>query len=143
MAVGCAVVVCDYGGLGCMVNSESFAELRTLNFGGGVLTRPLDPALIVAEIEKYDASDAKLVSDRVRREADLTNAVQEWIELYDDVLRERVGGESQRAEELAALADYLKEWGYESRIAWEHRRIGTYLNWPIVGLFLKKLLKKK
>lgn len=143
MAVGCAVVVCDYGGLGGMANSESFAEWRNLNFGGGVLTRPLDPALIVAEIEKYDADDAKLVSDRIRREAGLTGAVQEWIEFYNEVLREHVGGESQRNQELEALAEYLKEWGYESRIAWEHRRVGAYLKWPIMGFFLRLLLKKK
>ena len=77
MAVGCAVVVCDSGGLGSMVNSESFAEFRKLNFGGGLLTRPLDHALIVAEIQKYDVDDAKLVSDRVRNEANLTGAVEE------------------------------------------------------------------
>ena len=44
---------------------------------------------------------------------------------------------------LAALSDYLNEWGYESRIAWEQRRIGAYLNWPIVGYCIRRLLKKK
>lgn len=142
MAVGCAVVVCDFGGLGRMVNPETFAELRSLNFGGGVLTRPLDPELIVAEIQKYNVDDVKLVSDRVRREAGLTSALDEWIELYHDVLTEHGVAGNQHEEELAALADYVVEWGYDARITWENRRVGTYLRWPIVGFWLRRLLKK-
>ena len=32
MAVGCAVVVCDFAGLGQKVRPQTFAELRALNF---------------------------------------------------------------------------------------------------------------
>ena len=76
-----------------------------------MLTRPLDPELIAAEIRKYNVNDVKLVSDRVRREAGLTSAVDEWIELYHDVLAEHSENGSQHAQELAALADYVAEWG--------------------------------
>ncbi len=143
MAVGCAVVVCDFSGLGRMVSAETFAELRRLNFGRGTLSRPLDPELIVAEIQKYNVNDVKLVSDRVRHEADLTSAVTEWIELYHEVLSEYAGAEHHHAEELAALADYVVEWGYDARIAWEKQRIGAYLRWPIVGGWLRRLVKRE
>lgn len=142
MAVGCAVVVCDFGGLGQMVRPQTFAELRALNFGGGVLTRPLDPELITNEIRKYDAAEAKLVSERVRREADLSCAVDEWMEIYQEVIREQAAAGSRHTEELAALGDYVSEWGYDARIAWEEKRIAKFLNWPVAGTLLRYWLKK-
>lgn len=143
MAVGCAVVLCDFGGLGPMVTAKAFAVLRPLNFGRGTLTRPLDPAMIVAEIQKYDPDDAKLVSERVRQEADVSCAVLDWVELYREVCSDYVGKVSQRGEESAALADYLVAWGYDARVAWEKQRLGTYLGWPIVGGWLRRWLRKE
>ena len=137
MAVGCAVVVCDFGGLGQMVRPQTFTELRALNFGGGVLTRPLDPELIANEIRKYDADEAKLVSDRIRSEADLTCAVDEWLEIYQEAVSEHAAAGSCREQELAALADYMSEWGYDARIAWEKKRIAAALDWPLIGTWLR------
>jgi hypothetical protein len=142
MATGCAVVLCDFAGLGSMVTPERFPEFRKLNFGAGVLTRPLDPELIVAEIRQYNVNEVKMVVDQVRREASLTSAVDEWIELYHDVLCEHGENGNQYAAELETLADYLAEWGYDARIAWENQRIGRYLEWPIVGPRLRRWLKK-
>jgi hypothetical protein len=142
MAVGCAVIVCDFGGLGCLVNLGTFAQMRELNFGGGVLTRPLDAALIEAEILKYNVNDAQLVSDRVRHEAGLSSSIDEWIDLYQDVQTEYVPGSNEHADELAALADYVVEWGYDARIAWENQRLSNYLGWPIVGAWLRRLLRR-
>ena len=143
MAVGCAVVVCDFGGLGQMVRPQSFSELRALNFGGGVLTRPLDPELIANEIRNYDGTEAKLVSDRVRREADLDCAVGEWIEIYQEVVNEHAAGTSQHQQELAALADYVSEWGYDARIAWEKKRMAGCLDWPVIGTWLRRWLREQ
>ncbi len=142
MAVGCAVVVCDFAGLGQMVRPQTFAELRALNFGGGVLTRPLDTELIADEIRKYDSEEAKQVSERVRREADLNCAVDEWIEIYEEVIGEHATAESCHTQELAALANYVSEWGYDARIAWEEKRIAKSLNWPVVGRLLKSWVKR-
>ena len=142
MAVGCAVVVCDFGGLGQMVSPQSFGELRALNFGGGVLTRPLDPELIANEIRKYDDKAAKLVSERVRREGDLACAVDEWIEIYKDVISEHAAGAIQHEEELAALADYVSEWGYDARIAWEKKRMAACLDCPVIGTWLRRWLRE-
>jgi hypothetical protein len=88
MAVGSAVVLCDFPGLGAMVNCSNFSGLRRLNFGAGTLLNPLDPELIAAEINKYDAGEAKQVSERARMEACLTSAAVEWLELYNEVIAE-------------------------------------------------------
>jgi glycosyltransferase involved in cell wall biosynthesis len=111
MATGSAVVLCDFAGLGVMVSSDKFAELRQLNFGAGTLVRPLDPELIAAEIRKYDANDARLVAERTRKEASLSSAMGDWIDLYEEVAgdwrqRER-SRETPAAEEMTAVAEYL------------------------------------
>jgi len=84
LAVGNAVVLCDFSGLGGMVSGENLERFRQWNFGGGVLTRPLDAALIGAEIDKYDAQDAAAVCARLRAVAGLDKATDEWLRLYQD-----------------------------------------------------------
>jgi hypothetical protein len=115
MAVGSAVVLCDFPGLGAMVDCAN-SELRKFNFGAGTLLRPLDPELIAFEIRKYDAHEAKRVSERARTEACLTSAAVDWLELYNEVIAENAllnqrQDENRRPEELAAMADYLVKWG--------------------------------
>ena len=138
MAVGSAVVLCDFAGLGTMVNCSNFSELHKLNFGAGTLLRPLDPELIAAEIKKYDAHEAKRVSERVRTEAGLTTAAVEWLELYDEVIADNAllkqrQDENRRPQELAALADYLVKWGYDARIELEKSRLKELMDWPVLG----------
>ena len=43
MAVGNAVVLCDFAGVGPMVSPENFAQLLPMNFGFQALTQPLTP----------------------------------------------------------------------------------------------------
>jgi len=133
MAVGAAVVLCDSTGLGPMVNSSNFADLRKLNFGAGTLTRSLDPVLIATEARHYDPQDARRVSERVRREADVSHAAAEWIELYREVCHEYAAGGADRAREYAALADYLVAWGFEAGIEWDRLRLRDALRWPRLG----------
>jgi hypothetical protein len=138
MAVGCAVVLCDFAGLGGMVDGSRFTELRMLNFGGGTLSRPLDPASIAAEIRRYDAREAKRVSERVRAEASLSGAMTEWLELYDEVIAESRSlnesvDQTRRQKELGAIAEYLVNWGYDARIQLERERFRKLADWPLLG----------
>jgi hypothetical protein len=138
MAVGSAVVLCDFAGLGGMVDCSSFPELRKLNFGSGTLLRPLDRASIAAEIKRYDAHEAKRVSERVRAEASLADTVVEWLELYNEVIAEnrilnRQPDEARRQKELSAVAEYLVNWGYDARIELERERLRKLVDWPILG----------
>jgi hypothetical protein len=147
MAVGSAVVLCDFAGLGLMVSSDKFGELRKLNFGAGTLLRPLDPELIAAEIQKYDAHDAQLVSEQVRQTASLTDAITEWIDLYHDALDghavDQRSEEDRRVAELMAAAEYLEKWGYDARIVWEKEKIEKLLRWPILGRWFKQVMERE
>lgn len=138
MAVGSAVILCDFAGLGGMVTCANFSESRKLNFGAGTLVRPLDPQMIAAEIRSYDGDEAMRVSELARKGAALASAAVEWAELYAEVIaenntRDRTRDESRRGEELAAAAAYLVKWGYDARIAMEKEQIGRLVRWPMLG----------
>ena len=141
MAVGAAVVLCDSTGLGPMVNSSNFADLRKLNFGAGTLTRTLEPVLIAAEARNYDPQEARRVSERARREADLSHAVADWIEVYQEVCDEYAAGRADRAGEYAALADYLVAWGFEAGVEWDRLRLRDALHWPKLGGWVYRSLQ--
>jgi Glycosyltransferase Family 4 len=64
MAVGTAVILCDFRGTGEMVTSADVSHFQRWNFGARLLRRPLDPQLILDEIRRYDAADAAEVSRR-------------------------------------------------------------------------------
>jgi len=86
MAVGAAVVLCDFRGLGPMVTSGDFDRLRSMNFGAGTLVSPLEPDLIAREVAKYDRRDAALVCARIRSEAGLTRVADQLLDLYGEIL---------------------------------------------------------
>lgn len=88
MAVGSAVVLCDYSGVGPMVTARDFDALRPLNFGFQALRGRLDPELVLHEIARYDARDAARVRDKVRAMAGLDQAVVDLVRIYRAVLAE-------------------------------------------------------
>jgi hypothetical protein len=141
MAVGTAVVLCDFAGLGAMVTRDNFTEFRKLNFGTGNLVRPLDAQLIVEEIKKYDPAEAACVSERIRKKANLTSAALEWIELYNEILRQPYY--DNHAAELTAIAEYLVQWGYDARIALEKAHVKKITNWPILGRCFKWAIERE
>ncbi|HYR29973.1 MAG TPA: glycosyltransferase [Thermoanaerobaculia bacterium] len=89
-ATGCAVVVCDTRGLGGMISSARRESLRQLNFGSRTLLGALTRESVLREIDAYDANDAAQVSDALRASNDLELVLDQYAELYDDVLREPV-----------------------------------------------------
>lgn len=88
MAVGTAVILCDFRGAGQMVTSADVDEFRRWNFGARLLRQPLDPHLLRTQIERYDASDATRVSRRIRASAGLADQLDQLIALYREVLTE-------------------------------------------------------
>ena len=89
MAVGAAVVLCDYGGVGPLVTAAAFAELRPLNFGFQALRGPLEPSAIVHQLERYDAADAGRVCDLMRSTGGLVDSVRRLADIYRDVVSEQ------------------------------------------------------
>jgi hypothetical protein len=88
MAVGAAVVLCDFAGAGPLVTAAAFDRLRPLNFGFAALDRPLEAEVLAREIAQYDPVDAERVRDRVRSEASLVAAVTRLVTIYDAVVAE-------------------------------------------------------
>jgi hypothetical protein len=82
MAVGTAVILCDFSGTGPLVTSDEFDRLRPLNFGFEALRGPLDAEPLLREIARYDAADAVRVRDRLRTSAGLVGATEELVAIY-------------------------------------------------------------
>jgi hypothetical protein len=111
LAVGTAVVLCDFRGIGPMVTVAELDALRLANFGTRTLQTPLAPEPLVAEILRYDAHDAAEVSRRIRASAGLDAACDDLVALYRAVVAEQVAaGPDDQAAELAAAADYVERW---------------------------------
>jgi hypothetical protein len=133
LAVGNAVVVCDFGGVGAMVSSGNFESLRGMTFGGSVLTNPLKAEFIAQEIARYDATDTAAVCSRVRNEAGLSESVRRWISLYEDVRKEFQRSPRDYDQEFIALGNYLKRWNYGRRVDWEREQLRKVGRVPIIG----------
>jgi glycosyltransferase involved in cell wall biosynthesis len=88
LAVGCAVVVCDFAGLGPIVASADLDRLRLMNFGHESMTAAHDAASIGTRIDRYDADDAAAVTAVVRAELSLGAHINRLEVLYDEILTE-------------------------------------------------------
>jgi hypothetical protein len=109
MAAGAAVVLCDQLGVGPLVTSANFDDLRQWNFGMRTLRDPLGPEPILRELRKYDAADATEVTRRIHATAGLDAAVDSLLEVYEDVIAEwRRSGPADLEAELRAAAAYLR-----------------------------------
>lgn len=110
MAVGCAVVLCDYGRLGGIVTSQNWADLRRMNFGRRAIRHKLDAEHLLAEIAQYSARDAREVMRNIREVASLDDALVSIVELARDVIQEQglVGSPGPDAE-MRAVSEYLCE----------------------------------
>jgi hypothetical protein len=142
MAVGNAVVLCDYMGLGPMVSTKNFDRLRPMNFGHGLLVNSLRPELIRSEIERYDPADAATVCRHVRESAGLVEATRRWVELYTGVIEEFRGSRPSHGDELRAFADYFAQWNYGRRVEWEEEQNGKLRSVPWIGRALTYVARR-
>jgi len=88
MAVGCAVILCDFGGVGPMVTTSNFDSLRPLNFGFQALTESHTPENLLRQIGLYNPVDARKVSERLRARAGLSQAATELSYTYRQIIDE-------------------------------------------------------
>lgn len=107
MAVGTAVVLCDAAGIGPMVSTDHFDELRLKNFGHTALVMPVSLDAVLEQIGRYDSADATEVSARIRSLAGLERVLPTMVSLY----RQAIAGFSitrpSPDEESLAVARYL------------------------------------
>jgi hypothetical protein len=150
LAVGAAVILCDFRGVGPMVTTGELDSLRRLNFGHRTLSSEIRPDVIAREIARYNPADAPEVSRRVRDSAGSDIMLDEICALYSEVTEEYVASPKADAEaELHAAADYL-HWLTlrlnEEREALNNsavRRLGRRLRRiPLVGPLARTLDRK-
>jgi hypothetical protein len=108
LAVGAAVIVCDAKGLGPMVTSGEFPELRRYNFGIRAMSRPVTPEAILEEIRRYSPVDAAEVTRLVRSSASMEDAVDQLLDIYHEVVEISERQEVSAAVEARMLAQYLR-----------------------------------
>lgn len=143
MAVGAAVVLCDFPGAGPLVTSANFHDLRPLNFGFEALREPLGPEHLQQEIARYDSRDAAEVRDLIRSEAGLTTAVEGLIAIYRGVVGERVIVTAETNAQAWGLRDRLflrlsRGWGSAS--ASQRQAILALPGARVISRWLRRLL---
>lgn len=84
MAVGCAVIQCDYFGAGHLITPERFDALRQLNFGFKSMQAPVSVEHLAGEIGAYNPEGARRVAERIRSEASLDRGIDHLIACYQD-----------------------------------------------------------
>jgi len=109
MAVGTAVILCDYRGLGGMVTMENVRQLRQLNFGHRSLTEKIDTQNILEQIKNYNDVDAEAVSQFMRTNASMEDTVTNLVEIYEEVIAEQKSAQAaDRDEEYAEIYDFFR-----------------------------------
>lgn len=102
------VIVCDGRGLAGMATTERYRAWRRENFGLRVLSRPVTPKALLAEIDRYDPDDAAALGRRVREEASLDAWAGEYAALYRRMIDAFVRPGPDEASR--ALARHLQTW---------------------------------
>lgn len=110
LAVGAAVVLCDYRGLGPMVTSGDLDTLRRNNLGARLLREPVTPEGLLREIGRYDPRDAAVVSRRIRETAGLEEFLDRLLSLYGEILEESAGRSFDPEADLRAAVPYVGLW---------------------------------
>jgi hypothetical protein len=88
MAVGCAVIVVDSRGVAGLVTHDAVSSWRENNFGRRLFSRPASTEVIVAEIDRYAAADAQLVSRFIRENSSLDGYLDRLEVIHREVIAE-------------------------------------------------------
>lgn len=107
LATGCAVICADEWGSGGLVTDTNFDEMRHHNFA--CRTRPLSVAMLVRDLQSYDAAAAAQVSSRAREECNLHVHVDGLLRLYDEAMS-RFRRIRRKRQDTVALARHLQQW---------------------------------
>lgn len=119
-ATGAAVIVSDYARFAGLLTEANYDDWRPWNFGHRTLSYPLEKKTLAAQLRCYDADRVRAVTERIRKEADLEQAMDRIIAIYDRIVAEKGVLESLPARDFeVAGSDYLK------MLATHHKRDRT------------------
>ena len=119
MAVGASVVLCGYGRLGPMVTAGNFEELRPWNFGIRILSMNLSVDALMAELQRYNAADASVVSHEVRRRCELQPAADRLIEIYGQAREQWRPSAPITNSSGKHAANYLEHWASQYKASFK------------------------
>ena len=123
MAVGTAVVLCDFGGVGPMVHADAFDRLQQMNFGSQALVGPLTAAHVLEQLAGYDPADVVRVRARVRAQASLDVVLDRLVETYRECIGEGVPGQRPSAlQHTGTLLSGLALLTYWAWVSWPPER---------------------
>jgi glycosyltransferase involved in cell wall biosynthesis len=111
LAVGCAVVVCDRGGVAGMLTTEVLEEWRRWNFGRRLLVQRHTPEVVTAELDRYDPADAARCTSTARSRYGLDVMVQRLVEVYEAVAKEHDPDGYDLSAELVRLGPQVARLG--------------------------------
>ncbi|MBS7813245.1 glycosyltransferase [Roseococcus pinisoli] len=105
-ATGCAVIVCDARGFAGLLTEARLEAWRRLNFGAGLLARPVTETAVAEALAAYDPGDAGRVAARLRAEARLEDCIDRLVARYREAMAEPP---PTSAEAAAALAAWMED----------------------------------
>jgi hypothetical protein len=116
LACGTALIACDAAGLGGMVTPGNYERFRALNFGIRSLRDPITVETITREIDLYDATGARGVTQRVRSEAAMEPAIDQIIDVYQEAVDAQLAARATKYPEkehdyrahFLTASDYLR-----------------------------------
>ena len=111
LVTGNAVVVLDpSSGMGEMVTAATVAHARRWNFGRALMTRPITRQNVMAELDKFDAQDAREAAAWMRASAGL-DATLSALEACAHRMRDAQAVIAVPAEQRAReMAHYMDDW---------------------------------
>jgi hypothetical protein len=123
LCAGACVIVGDARGLSGIVSSENYQYHRSFNFGSETFSRPFTHDLIVKEIQKYNAADARAVTQRIRADANLEQLLDKLEAIYYQTLADAGPSVEQTPSDIRELWDTQKNWPPGNLPEWRrHRR---------------------
>ncbi|MEO7932477.1 MAG: glycosyltransferase [Chthoniobacterales bacterium] len=108
LACGCAVVVLGRTSCGEMVTPANFDRYRQVNFSIAVNSPPPSVEEISRQLLHFSPARCKLVTERIRIEADSRDAVRTLTALYERVIERHRTTKIDVREELLALSHYMR-----------------------------------
>ena len=88
LSTGAAVVLCDFGGIGGMVQTNNIEHLRNYNFGRKTLTHAFNTDFLIDEIKKYNTENNRKNADWIQEHASLEKIATNIIGCYYTTIRD-------------------------------------------------------
>jgi hypothetical protein len=112
IASGAATIVVDGRGLAGMVTRENLDQLRSDNFGIRSLVHKVTVEGVLAEIDRYNPTDAAQVTEHLRASATVDKQLDALENIYASVLREVEASSEMFSERelLEQLVPILHKW---------------------------------